>query len=152
MTASWPVNWTRTEAPYSLLSWKCTFHPMFPQQEPFQRCNLERVMCCWDRMDCIYYWTPLGILCELEDSGYQNLLGATHTSLEWKFLCLLNLPSTNLECPASFFSLSSYSRYKGSVSDFTWGTPEFANQHSSYLHHRPILTETSQISKYEHGG
>ena len=44
-------------------------------------------------------------------------------------LGLLNLPPTNLEWPASFFSLSLLIVYGGLVQNFTRETPEVVNQH-----------------------
>ena len=67
--------------------------------------------------------------------GAENLLvlQPPKTSLMYQFPCLLNLPSTNLECSASSSPSLLALRVWGSVSDLTHGTPEVWNQHTILL-------------------
>ena len=85
-------------------------------QSCFKDAALREQCVIWDHLDGICDWTQLRPLYTLLNSGGQGWrahLVATKFSLVCKFPCLLNLPRTNLEWSASFFSLSLPSMYGG---------------------------------------
>lgn len=76
------------------LTFECMFFPLFLQEEPLQRYNLERPVCCGDHLDAVW-------LNSVKASIYIWRL-LPKTSLLYRFPCLLNLPPTNLDWPSPF--------------------------------------------------
>lgn len=61
LSAGWPVSWTQKMRNFSLppLSLECMLGLPFSQGSCFQEHSFERIMCCWDHLDCICDWTQL---------------------------------------------------------------------------------------------
>ena len=78
------------------------FCPPFLYLELFQACSLDRVMCCWGRLDWTLVWTELRTLQKISDSGRQVwrffILWSPKISLI--YVCLLNLTLANMEFSA----------------------------------------------------
>ena len=108
----------QSEAPHPLpWPWNvCSAHHSHSGSH-FQGHSLEGAMCYWDGLDRVHDWTQLSPLSKLKilvgRCKELLVLRLPKTTFVGKFLCLLNMPPTNLEWSASFFGLFLPSSYGG---------------------------------------
>lgn len=114
MTTRWLISWAPAIGGSSPLAYlwnvgsaclHCS-HRLSPRYLPGH--SLEIVKWCWDHLERLHDWTQLRLIYKLiwqVSAEIYSSWRSPKTSSYVCSLCLLNLPPTNLEQPASFFSL-----------------------------------------------
>lgn len=130
MTCELDLGNPRLLPPFSVLGMYLL--PTTPTLVAIPRTQSWETRYCWDHLDWILDWTQLRYLYKLLSFWWvqrSTQLTATQDKPHMWVTLSAKPASTNLECSASFFSLSLPSGHGG---QFSWVTPEVVHQQSYF--------------------